>query len=216
MIPPGRRARAQSRFRAFTLIELLVVVAIIAILAALLLPALRGARESAKAVACSNNLKQLGLILVLFSSDNEGNLPPIQPESTNADWAYCQVNGSLSSYLPPWPSRDVLYCPAQKPKWGAWGRRTNYALNPYVMYWSSGGSKVTMKIESIRQPARVFFAVGNDVDPLTGEREFGLDYSQLNRGDVTGRHRGGFNLLLADSHVEFRRDRSNPDLVFGP
>ena len=49
--------------RSFTLIELLIVIAIIAILAALLLPALRSARETAKKAGCINNQKTIGMYI---------------------------------------------------------------------------------------------------------------------------------------------------------
>ena len=58
--------RGAAQRRGFTLVELLVVIAIIAVLLALLIPAVGSARESARRLACSNNLRQLGIAAMNF------------------------------------------------------------------------------------------------------------------------------------------------------
>ena len=84
--------------RGFTLIELLVVISIIAVLASLIAPAVQSARRAARKLECLNNIRQVGLAMIAFSSNTGGNLPYL-----TSDIPISNSNGTGFIYGAGWP-----------------------------------------------------------------------------------------------------------------
>lgn len=115
---PGVRAacglprRRFGNFRGFTLVELLVVIAIIAVLLALLVPAVQSAREAARRINCSSNMKNLSLAIQHYVSSNE----QFPPAATNCDEpSRCNISPpelarhSVFTYILPYYEQGTVF-----------------------------------------------------------------------------------------------------------
>jgi prepilin-type N-terminal cleavage/methylation domain-containing protein/prepilin-type processing-associated H-X9-DG protein len=181
--------------RGFTLIELLVVIAIIAIIAALLLPALSRARQKARAIACLNNLRQLGLGAVMYCGENEDTLP--QSSHEHASWV---------GRLQPLTGTNVYRCPDDKNK----QRRYSYALNDFLTVHPFGAETLDFsKLTSLPSPSATFYLAECD-DEYDGADHF--HFADASSGGYSPavfplqvavqRHQSGANYLFADGHIE--------------
>jgi len=102
-----------NRTKAFTLVELLVVIGIIALLISILLPSLNRAREAAKAVQCSSNLRQIYLASQLYAQDNKQWLPPMF-DTDIVLWIrrlFHYVDNNLNEIIPVERYPKIFVCP---------------------------------------------------------------------------------------------------------
>jgi prepilin-type N-terminal cleavage/methylation domain-containing protein len=137
---------AKKDDKAFTLIELLVVIAIIAILAALLLPTLSLAKERGQRAVCLSNLRQLGVSIQAYASDNDGKIPygPKAPLFTNPGDFYPSTGAPtslislqsgapvglglmLQSYIARQPR--ILFCPSSDQAQDATAQLANVGIS---------------------------------------------------------------------------------------
>ncbi len=196
----SRARKALGRGQAFTLVELLIVIGIITLLAAMLLPALSRAKEAARTISCSNNIRQLGIAAMTYSLDNRGNLPFF------LDWLHSSSPASIDlttgKLYPHLRSKTVYLCPTDKmtlPISTATGRAANrqysYSMNCVICHDSDTARFVA--------PTKTFLFMEPNLSASDNTGMIGpAAFQGVSAKAVSTRHNGRGHLVFCDFHIE--------------
>ncbi|HVL37979.1 MAG TPA: prepilin-type N-terminal cleavage/methylation domain-containing protein [Fimbriimonadaceae bacterium] len=212
----------------FTLIELLVVIAIIAILAAILFPVFGQAKVAAKKTASVSNLKQLGLAVAMYSTDNEGypmhSSVNVTPQRRWADHIFPYVKSEALFVAPGADHKLIdrvwghLAGNPMAPKWGGYGYNYQYlgnsrsgtAAQPNLPFAASDtGIEYPSKTFAIADTKGTVSGAGTYVidPPLGSDRGSGrglyyeLGSMPANRSLPAERHAGRVAVTFCDGHA---------------